>query len=201
LVSVGAGILYSLVRPNDIAPANARTLEGPILVLPVKNGVPGSDHLWVPLGAMEQLIALLTSSGNQPVMDPEYVLNAMRLANIPRTFKSEQVAAIFTVSGGSMVVETSLSGGVEDYRLDYRLHFRNHVKRGTLFGNTVLATLTELGQTVAQHAGQALADPQKSSVSNFGSELMSRALEQMDAGKLEIAASLLNSLKQLEPNN
>lgn len=195
LLIVGAGIFYSLTHPNITA------LEGPILVLPVKNLVPGNDHIWVPLGAMEQLIALLASDNNQPVMDPEYVLEIMRLAKVPRTYQSDQVAAIFTVSGSSLVVETSLSGAVEDYRLDYRLHFRNHVKRGTLFGDTVLATLNELGQTIAEYSGQSFADPQKLLDNNFGSELMSRALEQMDAGELETAASLLTSVKQLEPNN
>lgn len=189
------GILYALARPT------ATALEGPILVLPVKNGVVGTDHMWVPLGAMEQLATLLAPGAKQPVMDPEYVLEIMRLAKVPRIYQSDQVAAIFTVSGSSLVVETSLSGGVEDYRLDYRLHFRDHVKRGTLFGDTVLATLNELGQRIAQHSGQVLADQPTLPPSNFGSELMSRALEQMDAGELETAASLLTSVKQLEPNN
>lgn len=176
----------------------APPLEGPVLVLPIKNTVPGSDHQWVPLGAMDQLIEILQSDGAALAMDTEYVLDTLRRAHLPRHVASEEIARLFVVSGATAVVETTLSGSVEEYRLDYRLHFKNDVKRGTLFGNSVAILIHDLAQVIARHP---LRDDQTLPAGEFNNELMSHALERKDAGDLEAAASLLASLKELEADN
>ncbi len=195
---VGLALLVALATIYFFKNTQPLPLAAPILVLPVKSTVPGTDHQWVSLGAMDQLIKLLKAGGNTLAMDPEYVLASMRRAELPRDFASADVARLCVVSGADAVIETSLSGYVEEYRLDYRLHFRDHVKRGTLFGTTVSAVVQALAQTVGRYApaAQPVSLPDE-----FKSELMSRALEQRDAGDLAAAASLLVSLKALEAEN
>ena len=189
------GSLYAIGRSAPVS------LDGPVMVLPVKTRLPGNDHQWVYLGAMDELIDLLASDEGTVVMDTVYVLNAMRHANMPRNYTSDHVARIFDVSGGALVVESELSGSVEDYRLDYKLHFKNDIKRGAVFGQTVDAVLAELGRTIANYTGRNLPNAQVDHQSEFNSELMSRALEYMDQGALETAQGLLVSLGQLEEHN
>lgn len=187
--------LYAFIRTVPPSP------QGPVMVLPVKTQVPGNDHSWVYLGAMDQLITLLSADHQAVVMNTEYVLSAMRHAEMPRDYTSAQVARIFDVSGGALIVESMLSGTIEDYRLDYKLHFKNDVKRGVLFAQTVNALLTQLGSTVAGYTGQELYNAELDRHSEFASELMSRALEYMDSDDLDRARSLLESLTQLEAEN
>lgn len=177
------------------------SLGGPVMILPVKTRIPGIDHKWVYLGAMDQLIQLLATDDKALVMDTEYVLNAMGHAKMPRDYSSEQVARMFQVSGGSLVVESELSGSVEEYRLDYKLHFKNDIKRGAIFAKTIDALLAKLGQTIAQYTGQDLHNAHAERPNEFTSELMARALEHRDVGELEVAQGLLSSLIQLESDN
>lgn len=190
-------LCLALLTIHFVREFQAPLTEGPILVLPVKNNVPGSDHHWVYLGAMDQLIGMLQSDGTTLAMETEYVLDTMRRAALSRNFVSEDVARIFVISGAAVVVETSLSGSIEEYRLDYRLHFSNDVKRGTLFGATVAELVRDLAQIITRHPLQG----EPSGPAEFNNELMSRALERKDAGDLEAAASLFASVKELEADN
>jgi DNA-binding winged helix-turn-helix (wHTH) protein/tetratricopeptide (TPR) repeat protein len=184
-------LIYVMYRPNISA------TEGPILVLPVKSTLADSDHNWVRLGAMDQLISALRSDGTVLALDTEYVLETLQRARLGRDIASEKVAQLFVVSGATMVVETNVSGSVEDYRLDYRLHFKNDLKRGTVFGATVAAAVHELAQIIARHP---LID-ERTGQTEFNNELMARALESKDAGDLAAAASLLASLKEMDTSN
>lgn len=172
-----------------------------VIVLPIKNRLPGNDHNWVPLGAMDQLIHLLVSNKNVQVMDSEYVLSAMTHAHLPRDFETDEVARIFGVSGASLIVEAQLTGSVENYRLDYKLHFKNSIQRGAVFDRNLNLAIHKLGEVVVSHTGQPLNKSEANAQNAFSSELLARALEQKDAGDFALASNLFASLKQLEPNN
>ncbi|HEY6530199.1 MAG TPA: winged helix-turn-helix domain-containing protein [Cellvibrionaceae bacterium] len=184
-------LIYLLYKPSAAAG------EGPILVLPVKSSLADSDHGWVRLGAMDQLISALKSDGAVLALDTEYVLETLQRAKFGRDIASDKVSQLFIVSGATMVVETMVSGTVDDYRLDYRLHFKNDLKRGTVFRATVAAAIQDLAQIIARHP---LSNEHAGST-QFNSELMARALERKDAGDLAAAASLLASLKEMDANN
>jgi len=194
---VMAIIFYALADRSNYAVSQTDV----VIVLPVKNQIPGTDHNWVPLGAMDQLIKSLVSDRNVQVMDTGYVLNLMHHTKLPYVYETEQVARIFSTSGATIVVESQLSGSVEEYRLDYKLHFKNDIKRGALFETNLSDMLHKLALTIAAQTGQSLTTDEVNSTSAFGNELMARALEKLDAREFELAQSLLMSLKQLEPNN
>lgn len=194
VLSIGTTLLVKTIHS-----ANDQT--DVVLVLPLKNRLPGNDHNWVPLGAMDQLIHLLVSNKNVQVMGSDYVLGTMTHAHLPRDYKSTEVARVFGVSGATLVVEAELSGSVENYRLDYKLHFKNTIQRGAVFDRNLNIALHKLGEVVVSHTGQALQKNEATMQNIFNSELLARALEKRDAGEFALASSLFTSLKQLEPNN
>lgn len=171
-----------------------------VMVLPVKNLMSGNDHNWVPLGGMDQLINLLAPNKDVQVMSTDYILQIMRNAQVPRIYESEQVGQIFAVSGATLIVESQLSGTVENYRLDYKLRTKTDIRRGVIFDKDLNQAIHQLARMIVNQTGQQLySDSNAQTV--FGNELMARAMEQLDQKQLEPALSLLNSLKQLEPNN
>lgn len=204
-LSLVALTLLSLLAVMVYVIANMDKPSSPVtdvvIVLPVKHNIPGNDHHWVPLGAMDQLINSLVSDQHVQVMETGYVLQLMQHADMPRTYASAQVARIFEISGATLIVESQLSGSVADYRIDYKFHARNAVKRGVIFARNTNDLLQKLSDTIATQTNQPLNTSEIHSHTAFKNELMAQALEKLDNGELELARNLLMSLKQLEPEN
>jgi DNA-binding winged helix-turn-helix (wHTH) protein/tetratricopeptide (TPR) repeat protein len=171
-----------------------------VIVLPVKNEMLGSNYSWIPLGAMDQLINLLQTNSKTQVLNAGYVLQLMKYAELPHD-KELQVSRVFDVSGASLVVETKLSGSVDDYRLDYKLHRKKDIKLGVIFDTNLESGLQKLGAVIAESTGVTTNSSVRLSENAFQNELMARALEKMDTGDFSLANHLLLSLTQLEPNN
>lgn len=197
-VLVGVSILFVY---KSSQPALAPEQSQVVIVLPVKIQMPGNEHNWVPLGAMDQLINLLVSNPRVQVMNSEYVFQLMRFAHLPRDYASEQVARVFDVSGATLVVESQLSGIVENYRLDYKLRTRNDVKRGAILDKDINQIIYKLGELIVRQTGQQLSSADHNAQTAFANELMARGLESLDKKEFSAALSLFASLKQLEPKN
>lgn len=171
-----------------------------VIVLPVKNTIPGNDHNWVNLGAMDQLIGSLTSSHQVQVMNVDYVLDLMQIGKIPKNYTSEEADRVFNVSGATLVVESQLSGSVAEYELVYRLHFRNDLKRGVILEKNINEALHKLSLVIASYTGQTL-NSTLASQNAFINELLARSIEKFNAQDFEAARAFLITLKQLEPND
>lgn len=171
-----------------------------VMVLPVKNQMQGNDHNWVALGGMDQLINLLAPDKNVQVMTTEYILQVMQYAHVPRVYDSEQVGQIFSVSGATLIVESQLSGTVENYRLDYKLRAKNSIKRGVIFDKDLNQAIHQLAEVVVSQTGQKLYSDSNAQTA-FGNELMVQAMEKLDQMQLEPAVSLFTSMIQLQPEN
>ena len=196
LVVAILGILF-VINPFQQKP----TATEMVVVLPIKNEIQGQDHNWVALGGMDQLIHYLPINKTTQVMSTEYVLQLMQYAQIPRDYNGQLAAQIFDVSGASLVIETTLSGSVEEYRLDYKLRRQRDVKQGVVFDKTLEGALKTLGSTIAVHTGLIKSSPDVIAHSVFENELMARALEKMDLGEFQQARGLLNTLKEFDPSN
>lgn len=191
-----AGTIFHAVSARSSSPQ-----AEVIVVLPVKSQMPGNDHNWVPLGAMDQLIHLLVSDKSVQVMNSEYVFQIMRFAKLPRDYESEKVAKLFDVSGATLIVESQLTGAVENYRLDYKLRSRSDIKRGVIFDKDLSQAIYKLGQVVVSQTGQKLSNADNNAQATFSNELMARGVERLDKKEYDAALSLFTSLKQLETNN
>ncbi len=179
----------------------AAKLQGSLVVLPVINDIQDTDHQWIYLGAMDQLIAKLQSSEKLGVMNTDYVLEIMKDAGISRAPNQQDIRRIFEVSGASLVVQTQLSGATQDYQLKYTFHFKNDVKRGVIFANNINDGLIQLATKIAVYTGQSLSVSNNQMATEFGSELLVRALELQEKSEHAGAVKLFNSLLQVEPDN
>jgi DNA-binding winged helix-turn-helix (wHTH) protein/tetratricopeptide (TPR) repeat protein len=189
------GLLYAL-RASSSAPQT-----DVVLVLPVKSQLPGNDYNWVPLGLMDQIIHLLISDNSTQVMPPEYVFQVMQFARLERNYDSEQVPRLFEVSGATLVVESQLTGFVENYRLDYKLRSKQDVKRGVLFDKDLSQLPRKLGEVIVSQTGQKMQNLEHKAQEAFHNELMARGVEKLDQKDYAAAQTLFKSLLQLEPDN
>lgn len=189
------GLLYAL-RASSLA---AQT--DVVLVLPVKNQLPGNDYNWVPLGLMDQVIHLLISNKSTQVMPPEYVFQVMHFAHLERNYDTEQVPKLFEVSGATLVVESQLTGFIENYRLDYKLHTRHDVKRGVIFDKDLSQLPRKLDEVIVSQTGQQMQSAENKAQEAFHNELMARGVEKFDQQDYVAAQTLFKSLLQLDPDN
>lgn len=199
-IAVASLLLFALMM-TYWQTSSKTAFKGSVVVLPVKSSIDDIDHKWIYLGAMEQVISQLVANQSVAVMHTDYVLEIMRRAELPRNYNSEQVERVFDVSGASIVVESELSGSVQDYRLAYKFYFDDHVKRGVIFNNTTAGALTELAQKIAFYTGQSLKIIDQQSNTDFNSELLARGLELTEQKNFAGASRLLTSLLELEPAN
>lgn len=190
-------VYFGLVGPQAVS-AN---LQGSLVILPMQNNIQDSDHQWVYLGAMDQLITALQSTEKLAVMNTDYVLEIIKDADITSTPRQQDISRIFEVSGASLVVQSQLSGTTQDYRLKYTFHFKNDKKRGVIFGNNLNDALQQLASKIAVYTGQSLNVPDHQLASEFGNEILVRALELQEKRDDAGAVKLYNTLLQVEPNN
>ncbi|NQZ06462.1 MAG: tetratricopeptide repeat protein [Algicola sp.] len=176
-------------------------LQGSLVILPVINNIQDTDHQWVYLGAMDQLISVLQSSEKLAVMDTVYVLEIMKDADITQAPNPQDIRRIFEVSGASLVVQSQLLGATQDYQLKYTLNFKNDIKRGVIFENDINEALAQLAVKIAVYTGQSPTITHHQVASEFGSELLVRALELQEKREHPGAVKLFNSLLQVEPDN
>jgi transcriptional activator of cad operon len=172
-----------------------------VIVMPVKSQLPGNDYNWVPLGVMDQIIHSLISDKKVQVAPLEYVFQIMQFAHLPRAYESEETPRLFEVSGATLIVETQISGAIENFRMDYKLRTRKDVKRGVIFAADLNQLLYKLSETVANETGQKLHNAEKSSQASFHNELMARGVEKLDQKEYEAAQNLFKSLVEADPEN
>ena len=185
---------------GNLATTEPVALDGSIIVLPMQSNIQSLDHSWVYLGAMDQLIALL-SSGEHSVRPTEIVLELMHQAQLPQAFDSDDTENMFKVTNAGLIVETRLSGNIEEYHLLYKLHFAHYVRQGAVFGKTVPSVIAQVADIIGQYTGQQINHTRTDNESDFRNELMARAFSLFDQGDYRSAEQLFASVFTLEPHN
>lgn len=195
------GLMLCVVFYQVYARSAAKPLTDVVVVMPVKSQLPGNDYNWMSLGVMDQIIHMLVSNKKVQVPPSEYVFQLMHYANLSRDYESDQVAKIFEVSGATLIVETQISGVIENFRMDYKLRTRNDLKRGVIFATDLNELVFKLGQTIARQTGQSLDMAEKNAQQAFHNELMARGVEKLDQQEYDAAQKLFKSLIELDPAN
>lgn len=177
-------------------------ISGSIVVLPVKNQIDDSDHDWLSLGAMDQLIQQLVSSKKSGVLHTDYVLEVMQRAKAPvQGYTLSDIDKIFVVSGASLIVELTFSGTPQEYQLLYTLHRPDGSNKGVLFSSRIADAIDQLARKISKTGGLALNKLGTDYHSDFTNELIANALEAKRNNKHEFASQLLQSAIISEPNN
>lgn len=182
--------------------------NGSVIILPVKHTFKSLDHHWVYLGAMDQLISMVSNRTHWVVRDTETVLELMQQAELKKGFDTEEVPALFGVTGAKLIVETLFTGSANEYRLIYTLHYKSHIEQGVIDSNTVGSALIELSSILADsdfaqendRSGR-LTERSYRPNTQFNNALMARALMAMEAHDYVTSERLLSALVLDEPEN
>lgn len=200
-LAMSAFFITALVITAFFFNQTAPPITGTVIILPVKNTIAGNGHNWVTLGAMDQLIKQVAFTGDTVVMEPLFVLGSMKNAGLTHDYASDDVSRIFDVTGASLLVETELSGSIEDYRLSYKLHLKSTLKFGVIIEQKLDLALEQLAVIIAREVGNDARPVSQHFRSEFNNALMARALEEKRLGNLKTASELLASLIGLERHN
>ncbi|MFW8591314.1 winged helix-turn-helix domain-containing protein [Glaciecola sp. 2405UD65-10] len=192
-------LLFILIWANKQPDAY---ISGSIVVLPVNNQIDDSDHGWLSLGAMDQLIQQLASNKNSGVLHTDYVLEVMQRANAPAYgYRQSDIDKLFVVSGASLIVELAFSGTPQDYQLLYTLHRPHGSNKGVLFSSRIADAIDQLAKRISKTGGLKLNELGTDYHSDFANELIANALEAKRDNKHEFASQLLQSAIISEPHN
>jgi len=176
-------------------------LSGSLVILPMKSQIHDTDHQWVYLGAMNQLISQLQSNDTLVVLNTNFVLTIMEEAELQKKYDTQNVRRIFDVSGASLVVETELAGSTQNYQLKYALHFKHDIKRGIIFERNINEAIIKLAKIISSYTGHSIIQLDEAFSSEFSNELLVRAIELKEQEKHVAASKLLETLTQVEANN
>ena len=176
-------------------------LTGSLVILPVINQIKDNHHQWLHLGAMDQLISQISSNSNLVVMSTDYVLEILRDANLKHDDVEQDLSRIFEVSGASLIVQTQLSGSAQQYQLKYKFHFKNTSKRGVILNSNINLALIALVNKIVSYTGQSIKISSHDFKSDFGNEMLVRALDLQEENGHLGAIELFEGLLQIEPDN
>lgn len=187
---------------QSLTVSEVSSFKGSIFVLPFKSTIKSTDHQWVRLGAMDQLIALLNNDSNNMARSTEIVLELMGQANLHNGYSQDQINNLFLVTDAGIIVESNLSGNIEEYRLSYKFIFKNQIKQGILFSTNIDNLLVKLSDKINFYTGgKKVTKLLPSYESDFRSELIARAFNEYEKYHYKQANILFQSVISLEPDN
>ena len=142
-------VFYFFVTDKESA------FEHKVLILPVKNYVPYSNHDWVPLGAMDQLTTTLSQLDKSIyVLPSSHVLDLLRNSGLSRIISDEEIDKLIKMTNSTFVVETELRGNVYDYKLLYKVHQNGAIHQGVILEQKVEEAVNGLLEEVSKLLGK-----------------------------------------------
>jgi transcriptional activator of cad operon len=172
-----------------------------ILILPIKHTIPYGEHSWLYLGGMEQLIARLDGLPESGLVFPgDYVVRLMAMAGMDRDFTSDDVHALFSVSGASVVLETEVLGNASDYKIIFRLHTAHDQRQGVVLANDFDAGFAQLAEELATAIDSPLNAANKEPMKEFENALFAQAMLNYERD-WETSISFFESYLALKPDS
>ncbi|GLR72221.1 tetratricopeptide repeat protein [Agaribacter marinus] len=171
-----------------------------VLVLPVRNHIAGSDHLWTYYGLLDQLNSQIQPPSPLRMLSTEFVLQYIDYLNLQRQYSNKDIHKFLQLLKPYASVVAELAGSVGDYQLSYRLIFRDHEKKGVLFGNDLRALSTQLATELSRLLGNDQPDENEAR-QDFSSTLMATALDYKNDNQCQQAVPLFKSALALNKNN
>ncbi|WP_370980389.1 winged helix-turn-helix domain-containing protein [Agaribacterium sp. ZY112] len=176
-------------------------LSGSVLILPIKTSINSIEHQWVNLGGMDQLISLLRPSELAVVRDTEVVLWLMQEAQLKRDYQSDEVHKLFQHTQASAIVESLLTGNINEYRLLYKIHQSAHVSQGLIEAQSIDQALILLAEELSGKLNTQAAKNKFDYSSDYRNALLVSALELMEQENYKDAQALLKTLLETEKDN
>ncbi|MFT5760049.1 MAG: DNA-binding winged helix-turn-helix (wHTH) protein/tetratricopeptide (TPR) repeat protein [Alteromonadaceae bacterium] len=168
-------VIFIWQNNKDITKAN-QPLK--IAVMPVINEMPDSQHQWVPLEGMNQLIYQLDHKTSLSVIETNNVLYGIEhINNYADLATEDQVFLLRQFLTADIIVRTRLIGFPQDFQLHYIIYTRHGIERGVEFAADVESALTQLANSVAKRFGQSSSPNQALYQSDFSNEAFVSGVE------------------------
>jgi len=149
-----------------------------IAVMPVINEMPDSQHQWLPLEGMNQLIYQLNGKTSLSVIETNNILYAIEhIDNYADLVIEEQVFLLRQFLSADIIVQTRLTGFPQDFQLQYSIYSRHGTERGIEFAASVDGVLTQLAKVVAERFGQSSIPQRLHYQSDFSNEAFASGVE------------------------
>ncbi|NQZ79634.1 MAG: winged helix-turn-helix domain-containing protein [Colwellia sp.] len=177
LLLLGIGLLAILVWKSIKDSSNInQSLK--VAVMPVVNEMPDSQHQWLPLEGMNQLIYQLNGKTSLSVIDTNNVLYAIEhIDNYVGLAMEEQVFLLRQFLSADIIVRTRLTGFPQDFQLHYAIYSRHGTERGIEFSTSVESVLIQLAKVVAKRFGESSNSQQVHYQSDFSNEAFASGVE------------------------
>jgi len=147
-----------------------------IVVLPVKNHVNYAKDNWQGMGGMAKVIASLKSNNAVYIYQSDEIPTLMHQAGLGMNYTDEDINKIFKVSGATLIVETDVYGGINNYNLVYKFHVNNDVKQGSIFDTSIDGALVNLSEIISEFTSQPISYGRASPAKEFNEALFAQAI-------------------------
>ena len=147
-----------------------------ILVLPVVSHVAYSDANWAGLNGMENIASRLQNDESTFVYRSYEVSNLMHQVGFTNVQSKEQSGQIGKLTGASLVVETNVYGGINNYNLVYRFHANNQVIEGSVFDTAIDGAFAKLVDKISDFSAVRINNTPQDATAEFNDALFAKAV-------------------------
>jgi len=150
--------------------------EHQIVVLPVKSHVNYAKDDWKGMSGMAKIIASLKSNKAVYIYQSDEIPTLMHYAGLSVDYRDDEVNKVFKVSGATLIVETDVYGGINNYNLIYKFHVNNDVKQGSIFDTSIDGAFINLSKKISEFTSQPLSYGRASPAKEFNEALFAQAI-------------------------
>ncbi len=156
--------------------AHNPSYQSRILILPVKSNVAYSESNWAGMSGMENIASRIQGNESTYIYTSYDVSALIHHLGIDELNDDVEFERIGKLSGASMVVESSVYGGVSNYNLVYKLHTTNKVVEGAVFGTTIDEAYANLVAKISNFMSITVNPDPKRATTEFNDALFAKAL-------------------------
>lgn len=183
------------VSDNDKYTTTSSAAHQALLVLPFDTSKLDNNMHWLKYGALDAVIHKFSNQKATTVFQPEDVLDILNRK--PHSLSTP--AALFEVSGATLIVDGQLSGVPGDYIISFTLYDRQSQQHDVLHAMTLEALFEQIAQRIEAKLALPLSAERLSFDKQFNNTLMFNAIQLLAAGDAASATAFLESARVALP--
>ncbi|MCG7530426.1 winged helix-turn-helix domain-containing protein [Psychrobium sp. MM17-31] len=176
LVLIALLLTWPLIQPQQISTPVAKQQ---VVILPVTSHVNYTDNSWAGTNGRQTIINNLAPNvvNSVNLFDTKKLANQLRPSNTSAQQNAQvNIDAIRQHSQATLVVETQVYGGVNNYSLIYKLHGENSTQHGAIFDITTDGVFAQLADKIHQWTEQYPHQNTTTAQDDFNNQLLSKAI-------------------------
>lgn len=176
ILAVASIVFLALPLTGDNTATQSALYPHRIVVLPVNSHVAYTSSNWAGLNGVHSITSRLNGDDDVYVYSSYDIATLLQQTDVNNGTASLSPALISASTGASLVVETDVYGGVNNYNLVYKLHSNNSVTQGSVFDTSIDGAFSKLAQKIAESTATHFSSSPRDPISEFNDELFSKAI-------------------------